>query len=155
MTELPLPGELNWALKLNTAIEQRDIEVTQDLQNEIDTLAGVVGDEYTPRAEFNPVKATVETGRLSEAELSSTIAAAVSDELDTALDGKADKSYVDAEVAATLQGAKDYADQGIRVVTHGSAPSTARPNGAVVWWIGSVEPTNAQANDVWVNPEDI
>lgn len=37
------------------------------------------------------------------------------------------------------------------VVNHGSTASTARPAGAVaVYWIGTVEPTNATDNDLWI-----
>jgi hypothetical protein len=39
---------------------------------------------------------------------------------------------------------------GIVTVTHGSTASTARPSGAaVVYWRGSVEPTNALNGDLW------
>lgn len=39
---------------------------------------------------------------------------------------------------------------GITTVRHGTNAATARPAGAdVVWWIGTVEPTNAVAHDVW------
>lgn len=39
---------------------------------------------------------------------------------------------------------------GITTVRHGTTAATARPAGAdVVWWIGTVEPTNAVAHDVW------
>ena len=41
------------------------------------------------------------------------------------------------------------------VVVHGSTAGTARPGGyGVVFWIGTVEPTNATANDPWLNPLD-
>ncbi len=40
---------------------------------------------------------------------------------------------------------------GMGVAIHGSNTATARPTGfAVVTWIGSVSPTNAIANDIWV-----
>jgi len=40
---------------------------------------------------------------------------------------------------------------GMGVVVHGPTASTARPNGfAVITWIGSVTPTNALTNDIWV-----
>lgn len=64
------------------------------------------------------------------------------------------KGYVDAQDAATLQDAKDYADLGVRVVTHGTNANTSRPAGAVVWWIGSVEPLNAEPHDVWDDSEN-
>ena len=36
------------------------------------------------------------------------------------------------------------------VVIHGATAGTARPTGfAMVIWIGSVEPTNAENNDIW------
>ena len=39
----------------------------------------------------------------------------------------------------------------MRVVNHGSAAGTARPAGAAaVYWIGTVEPTNALDNDLWI-----
>jgi hypothetical protein len=38
------------------------------------------------------------------------------------------------------------------VVVHGATAGTTRPAGYVsVTWIGSVEPTNAVNNDIWVN----
>ena len=38
----------------------------------------------------------------------------------------------------------------MRVVNHGSTAGTARPAGAAaVYWIGTVEPTNALDNDLW------
>lgn len=37
------------------------------------------------------------------------------------------------------------------VVVHGAVASTARPTEfAVITWIGSVTPTNAATNDIWV-----
>jgi hypothetical protein len=39
---------------------------------------------------------------------------------------------------------------GMVVVTHGATADTARPAGAAaVYWIGSVEPTNAVNGDIW------
>ena len=39
----------------------------------------------------------------------------------------------------------------MRVVNHGSTAGTARPAGAAaVYWIGTVEPTNALDNDLWI-----
>ena len=39
-------------------------------------------------------------------------------------------------------------------VIHGAVAGTARPSGyAYVQWIGSVEPTNATNNDIWINTE--
>jgi hypothetical protein len=39
----------------------------------------------------------------------------------------------------------------MRVVTHGTTANTARPAGAAaVYWIGTVEPTNAANNDLWI-----
>lgn len=36
------------------------------------------------------------------------------------------------------------------VVVHGATAGTARPTGyGVIFWIGSVEPTNATNNDAW------
>ena len=38
----------------------------------------------------------------------------------------------------------------LRVVNHGTVASTARPAGAAaVYWVGSVEPTNALDGDLW------
>jgi hypothetical protein len=39
----------------------------------------------------------------------------------------------------------------IVVVNHGSNNSVERPNSAVVYWIGSVEPINALNYDIWVD----
>jgi hypothetical protein len=40
---------------------------------------------------------------------------------------------------------------GFTVVNHGSAANTTRPSGAgAVYWIGTVEPTNALNNDLWI-----
>jgi hypothetical protein len=39
----------------------------------------------------------------------------------------------------------------MRVVSHGTTADTARPAGAAaVYWIGTVEPTNAANNDLWI-----
>lgn len=39
----------------------------------------------------------------------------------------------------------------IIVVNHGSTAGTARPDvDGIVEWIGSVEPTNAINNDIWI-----
>ena len=41
--------------------------------------------------------------------------------------------------------------QSMVVVNHGTNPSTERPTGALaVYWIGTVEPTNATDNDLWI-----
>lgn len=50
---------------------------------------------------------------------------------------------------------KNYVDQKITgamgVVVHGAVASVSRPTGyAAVTWIGSVQPTNAITNDIWV-----
>jgi hypothetical protein len=38
----------------------------------------------------------------------------------------------------------------VQVVNHGSTASTARPSGAlVVYWVGSIQPTNAANGDLW------
>lgn len=56
--------------------------------------------------------------------------------------------------ASTDVATKGYVDglanSSIRVVSHGTNANTARPSGAsVVYWVGSVEPNNAQDNDLW------
>lgn len=55
---------------------------------------------------------------------------------------------------APIDEAKDvptYDAVGVTVV-HLSTAGTTRPTGATtVLWIGSVEPTNATNNDVWIN----
>lgn len=38
---------------------------------------------------------------------------------------------------------------GIVTVNHGANAATARPSATVVYWIGSVLPTNAIATDLW------
>lgn len=44
------------------------------------------------------------------------------------------------------------ADGTIATVYHGSTAGTSRPSvSGVVTWVGSVEPTNASNNDIWVN----
>jgi hypothetical protein len=59
----------------------------------------------------------------------------------------------DEEFATTVTNAlagKVATASGITVVEHGSTASTARPSGAaVVYWIGSVEPTNGENQDLW------
>jgi hypothetical protein len=40
----------------------------------------------------------------------------------------------------------------MQTVNHGTVASTARPAGAAaVYWIGTVQPTNAATYDMWVN----
>lgn len=42
-------------------------------------------------------------------------------------------------------------NNGMGVVVHGATAGTARPTGfACITWIGSVQPTNAATNDIWV-----
>jgi hypothetical protein len=40
--------------------------------------------------------------------------------------------------------------EGVLVVTHGSSAGTARPTAAIVYWIGSVAPTNRETGDLWL-----
>jgi len=62
----------------------------------------------------------------------------------------ATKNYVDT-ADATKQNASAIAANGMGVVAHGAVAGTARPTGfAGITWIGSVSPTNAVANDIWV-----
>lgn len=50
-------------------------------------------------------------------------------------------------------GAIDGASREHRVVKHGSTANTARPADAMsVTWIGSVQPTNMTADDLWIGP---
>jgi hypothetical protein len=42
------------------------------------------------------------------------------------------------------------ATSGVATVQHGATASTARPTATVVFWYGSVEPTNMTATDIWV-----
>jgi hypothetical protein len=54
-----------------------------------------------------------------------------------------------ADYATAAQGAR--ADAAFQVVNHGSTAGTARPAGApAVYWIGTVEPTNALDGDLWI-----
>ena len=39
---------------------------------------------------------------------------------------------------------------GMQVVRHGGNASTARPNAAAVYWVGTAEPANATADDLWL-----
>ena len=51
--------------------------------------------------------------------------------------------------ATTLQGRN--ASAFMQVVNHGTQANTSRPVGAIaVYWIGTVEPNNAQNGDIWV-----
>lgn len=53
---------------------------------------------------------------------------------------------------AAKQAASVIAANGLGVCVHGATAGTARPTGfAVVFWIGTVEPSNAVDNDVWMN----
>jgi len=52
---------------------------------------------------------------------------------------------------AAKQNASVVAANGMGSVVHGATATTARPTGfATVTWIGSVSPTNAVTNDIWV-----
>lgn len=56
------------------------------------------------------------------------------------------------EFALTILGVLEAGGTYVTGVVHGSTAGTARPAGAaVVHWIGSVEPSNAQNNDLWTN----
>ena len=62
----------------------------------------------------------------------------ISSATQTELDGKA--AGDDARIVNSM-----------RVVSHGTTANTARPAGAAaVYWIGTVEPTNAVNNDLWI-----
>lgn len=39
---------------------------------------------------------------------------------------------------------------GVAIVEHGASSGIARPDATVVFWYGSVEPTNWTATDIWV-----
>ena len=40
----------------------------------------------------------------------------------------------------------------LEVIAHGATAATARPTYVgIVFWIGSVEPTNAENNDIWID----
>ncbi len=60
---------------------------------------------------------------------------------------------VSGEVAwATPSGGGSIDANAMGVVSHGTNASAARPAGySVVTWIGSVQPTNAVAGDVWLD----
>lgn len=47
------------------------------------------------------------------------------------------------------QGATGVA--GIVFANHGTNAAFARPTGPVVYWVGTVRPTNAIATDLWLN----
>jgi hypothetical protein len=56
-----------------------------------------------------------------------------------------------AKILAELDNKADEANA-MGTVVHGATAGTARPSGyAVITWIGSVEPTNAENNDVWID----
>lgn len=49
------------------------------------------------------------------------------------------------------QNTSAIAANGMGVIVHGATAATVRPTGfAVVTWIGSVQPTNAETSDIWV-----
>lgn len=55
-------------------------------------------------------------------------------------------------IGADVKALDTAIDNVIVKVNHGSNGSTARPAGAyLVYWIGTATPTNAQADDLWVN----
>jgi len=55
-----------------------------------------------------------------------------------------------ATTVATSIGNKVRKDAGVVVVSHGATAGTTRPvDAAVVYWVGSVEPTNAANADLW------
>lgn len=64
---------------------------------------------------------------------------------------------VDGQVPAwsTERNRFEWVDPGassLRVVDFGSDADTARPDGvAAVYWIGSVQPNNAEASDLWTD----
>jgi broad specificity phosphatase PhoE len=66
-------------------------------------------------------------------------------ELADALDG--DPNFAENVLAAI--GEKVRKDAGVVVVSHGATASTTRPTAAIVYWVGSVEPTNAINADLW------
>lgn len=85
------------------------------------------------------------------------IAAAINDDatfsttVNNSLSAKLDASSASATYATiTTVNTKQDKSSAMVVVNHGSNASTARPTGVgAVYWIGSVQPTNAQAYDMW------
>jgi hypothetical protein len=67
------------------------------------------------------------------------------------LSNKLDSSSASATYATiTTVNTKQDISSAMVVVNHGSTASTARPTGVgAVYWIGSVQPTNALAYDMW------
>lgn len=57
-------------------------------------------------------------------------------------------SAVSADTATSASYAATIQDR-LLFVNHGSNASTARPNASIVYWVGSVEPTNAINADLW------
>jgi len=65
-----------------------------------------------------------------------------------------DAAWTDLVALADITGAPgaDGADGTIATVYHGATAGTDRPDvDGIVTWVGSVEPTNASNNDIWVN----
>lgn len=55
-----------------------------------------------------------------------------------------------ATTVANSIGNKVRRDAGVVVVSHGATAGTTRPaDAAIVYWVGSVEPTNAANADLW------
>ena len=52
----------------------------------------------------------------------------------------------------TDQKSRALSSNAMGVVVHGATAGTARPSGYnVITWIGSVEPTNAENDDIWLD----
>lgn len=165
MTDLPIPGEHQWANKLNQAIEQRDHAVADAAQTSIDELETLVVNNY---ATIEYVDLLIED--VSDPDISDIVG------LQAALDSKQPVGDYASRMEAVPPGgvygqvlaktsSANYATGWytpgpngapipIQVVRHEDSANTPRPDALVVWWIGSVEPLNAEPHDVWDDSEN-
>lgn len=68
-------------------------------------------------------------------------------------------SSLEADASTTLQYAEGWRElrglsgenANLQVVNHGTDATVSRPKFDTVMWVGSVEPANALANDIWID----
>ena len=125
-------------------------KITGDLLT-LETSAGVSSNKYIGTSEFFGAPLYYVGSGSSQRSWNAIV---------TSTDGF--ESGINDSTLATVSAIKDYVDDGLDtkaaaanamgVVVHGATAGTARPSGYnVITWIGSVEPTNAENDDVWLD----
>lgn len=129
------------------------VDNTSDADKPVSILAQAALDLKAPKA--NPTFTGTVTGvskamvGLGDVDNTSDAAKPISTAAQAALDGKAAAAHT--HEIANVNGLQAALADGTGIVTvnHGTNAATARPAAALVYWVGTVLPTNAIATDLW------